>query len=189
MFFRIMSLVVILGLQLGRCAGVYTATPDTNPFASDGTHASEHPLFRKLAESDLSSFEQGLASPPTGIGSASDGFKLVKRVVWNPRITSPAAGTVWVAGSTVKVTWYVTHKTLSLTAPLILLPCRDTSAMPQQVANAQGKVLLGHLEDGADEHLDVGTFAQPRAHLGIRVCSSQIPSRSPLGTELQFEAG
>lgn len=26
--------------------------------------------------------------------------------VWNPTITSPVAGTVWVIGTTVNVTWY-----------------------------------------------------------------------------------
>lgn len=31
--------------------------------------------------------------------------ELVKRIVYNPKITSPTAETVWSAGQTVKVTW------------------------------------------------------------------------------------
>lgn len=34
---------------------------------------------------------------------------------------------------------------------------RDTSDAPEDITNTEGKVLLGHMEDGTDENLDVGT--------------------------------
>ncbi|KAI0772265.1 hypothetical protein BC629DRAFT_1291533 [Irpex lacteus] len=59
------------------------------------------------------------------------------RDVWDPKITSPAASTVWKRGSMVTVTW-------------------DTSDAPQYPTSIQGKIYLGHMSDGeTNEHLDI----------------------------------
>ncbi|KAF8633867.1 hypothetical protein AX15_001201 [Amanita polypyramis BW_CC] len=58
------------------------------------------------------------------------------RTVYNPHITSPAAGTMWIVGSTVSVTW-------------------DTSDMPPDITNKKGRIELGYIVDGDEsEHLD-----------------------------------
>ncbi|RDX51105.1 hypothetical protein OH76DRAFT_1347577 [Lentinus brumalis] len=59
------------------------------------------------------------------------------RDVWTPRITAPDAGTVWNVGETVTVRW-------------------DASHPPKRVTNYEGRLVLGHFEDGDDmnEHLD-----------------------------------
>ncbi|GJE91589.1 hypothetical protein PsYK624_077390 [Phanerochaete sordida] len=67
---------------------------------------------------------------------SSDSGILFPRDVWSPKITSPTGKTVWIAGTNVTVTW-------------------DTSNQPADITNPVGKVLLGHVEDGTDEHLDV----------------------------------
>ncbi|PSR73949.1 hypothetical protein PHLCEN_2v10236 [Hermanssonia centrifuga] len=35
------------------------------------------------------------------------------------------------------------------------LIARDTSNPPKQITNSKGKIVLGHLQDGTDEHLDL----------------------------------
>ncbi|KAF9049525.1 hypothetical protein BDZ89DRAFT_977926 [Hymenopellis radicata] len=58
------------------------------------------------------------------------------RDVYNPKITSPTAKTVWVAGTTVSVTW-------------------DTSDAPQNITNDRGRVVLGQINSyNHSEHLD-----------------------------------
>ena len=47
-----------------------------------------------------------LDAMPSGNVTQED-YQLVPRDVWNPKITSPRSSTVWVAGTTVKVTWLV----------------------------------------------------------------------------------
>ncbi|PFH53286.1 hypothetical protein AMATHDRAFT_187885 [Amanita thiersii Skay4041] len=61
--------------------------------------------------------------------------KLDARTVYNPRIISPGANTEWVVGSTVSVTW-------------------DTSDIPSDATNTNGKVVLGYLQGNSEnEHL------------------------------------
>jgi hypothetical protein len=61
------------------------------------------------------------------------------RDVYVPRILYPTAGTVWKAGSTHKVTWYVILKRFGLSK---LIDCRDTSNPPAQITNPLGKIVL-----------------------------------------------
>ncbi|KAJ7583398.1 hypothetical protein C8J56DRAFT_953926 [Mycena floridula] len=39
-------------------------------------------------------------------------------IVWNPKITSPVAGTVWISGRKVNVTWDLSGRPDKLTQPL-----------------------------------------------------------------------
>ncbi|KAH9851823.1 hypothetical protein C2E23DRAFT_732406 [Lenzites betulinus] len=58
-------------------------------------------------------------------------------VVFRPQIISPAAGTVWPAGSVQTLTW-------------------DTSNIPEDAKNQTGLALLGYIVGNTtDEHLDV----------------------------------
>ncbi|KAL4252656.1 hypothetical protein ABKN59_005329 [Abortiporus biennis] len=63
---------------------------------------------------------------------------LEARDVFSPKITKPDAFTVWVINTTVTVTW-------------------DTCNAPDDVTNPQGKILLGHMDNGddEDENLDI----------------------------------
>ncbi|KAF8914888.1 hypothetical protein CPB85DRAFT_1218385 [Mucidula mucida] len=68
--------------------------------------------------------------------------KASRRDVYIPKITSPTAKTVWVAGTTVDVTW-------------------DTSDAPQNITNGLGRVVLGQINSyNNSEHLD---FEHPLA--------------------------
>ncbi|RPD57049.1 hypothetical protein L227DRAFT_578239 [Lentinus tigrinus ALCF2SS1-6] len=72
-------------------------------------------------------------------GNESEGATSVgPRDVWAPTVTAPDAETVWTIGSTVTVRW-------------------DASHPPNRVTNYEGKLLLGHFEDGdnTNEHLDI----------------------------------
>jgi hypothetical protein len=83
---------------------------------------------------------------------------LVKRIVVDPPITSPSAGTVWTPGQTQTVTWYEAlsnyRALLRVTQPLPTLNFRDTSVIPP-TGNFTGMILLGHQTPGS-ENLDVG---------------------------------
>lgn len=84
---------------------------------------------------------------------------LDRRSVYRPKITSPRGSDVWMTGSHVTVTWQVIAYLLSDNFELIGFFCRDTRDMPADVTNKQGKVLLGHIDDGShNEHLDIGEF-------------------------------
>ncbi|KAI0785536.1 hypothetical protein C8Q75DRAFT_318312 [Abortiporus biennis] len=63
---------------------------------------------------------------------------LEARDVFSPKITKPDAFTVWVINTTVTVTW-------------------DTCNAPDDITNPQGKILLGHMDNGddEDENLDI----------------------------------
>lgn len=93
-----------------------------------------------------------VARGPGGNSSAV----LRARDVWSPAITSPDAQTVWVAGTTATVTW-------------------DTSNPPADVTNPRGRILLGHVEDGTDEHLDV---AHPLAD-GFDIRAGKVQVKVP----------
>ncbi|KAI0778413.1 hypothetical protein BD413DRAFT_440261, partial [Trametes elegans] len=87
---------------------------------------------------------------------------LFPRDVWSPPVVHPDAGTVWTAGSKVKVVW-------------------DTSTRPSHVTNWEGRVVLGHYEDGDDtnEHLDFDHplaegFNLTQGHVNV-----QVPNVSP----------
>ncbi|KAK2465743.1 hypothetical protein APHAL10511_002287 [Amanita phalloides] len=57
------------------------------------------------------------------------------RTVFSPHITSPTAGTEWLVGSLVSVTW-------------------DASGVPPDATDRKGKIILGYLDDDdGNEHL------------------------------------
>ncbi|KZT11942.1 uncharacterized protein LAESUDRAFT_641819 [Laetiporus sulphureus 93-53] len=58
------------------------------------------------------------------------------REVYSPAITAPDATTTWHVGSTVEVRW-------------------DTSNAPEFARNYTGRLVLGHLDGGYDEHLNL----------------------------------
>lgn len=84
--------------------------------------------------------------------------ELVSRIVYNPHITSPTAGTVWKAGSKVTVTWCVGLHSFYLDGNShFFLQIRDTSDAPKAVTNNKGTIILGYQSPDSDnEHLDVG---------------------------------
>lgn len=58
------------------------------------------------------------------------------REVYSPPVTSPDASTIWDIGSIEQVTW-------------------DTSSIPKSITNSKGKLVLGYVNNGTDEHLDL----------------------------------
>jgi hypothetical protein len=64
--------------------------------------------------------------------------KPVSEYSYNPTITSPQAGDVWIAGMKQTVTW-------------------KTNTLPEAVKNYTGKLVLGHPSDYS-ENLEFGTF-------------------------------
>lgn len=58
------------------------------------------------------------------------------REVYSPPVTSPDASTIWDIGSIEQVTW-------------------DTSSIPKAITNSKGKLVLGYVNNGTDEHLDL----------------------------------
>ncbi|KAI0072720.1 hypothetical protein K474DRAFT_1667497 [Panus rudis PR-1116 ss-1] len=58
------------------------------------------------------------------------------RDVWSPMIADPKGSTVWVRGTSASVKW-------------------DTRDPPDQITNPIGRVVLGYLLDGENEHLDL----------------------------------
>lgn len=63
--------------------------------------------------------------------------RLLRRDVYNPKITNPTVRTTWVVGSEVTVTW-------------------DVSGIPEDHRNMKSRVVLGWIEPGKlDEHLDL----------------------------------
>ncbi|KAH9949859.1 hypothetical protein B0H21DRAFT_71749 [Amylocystis lapponica] len=61
---------------------------------------------------------------------------LTEREVYDPKITNPQLGTIWTVGERTKVTW-------------------DVSQIPSGLSSYSGKLVLGYLENGSDEHLDL----------------------------------
>ncbi|CAL1707767.1 unnamed protein product [Somion occarium] len=61
---------------------------------------------------------------------------LQSRTVYIPKITHPKSETVWVTRSKVTVKW-------------------ETHNPPKKITNQTGKIVLGYLEDGTDEHFDL----------------------------------
>ncbi|KAF9820722.1 hypothetical protein IEO21_01165 [Rhodonia placenta] len=59
-----------------------------------------------------------------------------EREVFSPPVTSPDASTTWHIGSIEQVTW-------------------DTSSIPKAITNSKGKLVLGYVNNGIDEHLDL----------------------------------
>ncbi|KAF4617653.1 hypothetical protein D9613_005678 [Agrocybe pediades] len=57
-------------------------------------------------------------------------------IVFNPPITSPKASAAWPMGSKQVVRW-------------------DIAEIPESRINTTGVILLGHMTDGTDEHLDI----------------------------------
>ncbi|KAF8895122.1 hypothetical protein BD779DRAFT_702863 [Infundibulicybe gibba] len=84
-------------------------------------------------------FVNGLCLPcqtPLSGGKVVPYTPLGRRSVYSPNVISPSAGTVWVVGSEVTVTW-------------------DTRDRPKDVTNPTGKLLLGQIVEGDEnEHLD-----------------------------------
>ena len=70
--------------------------------------------------------------------------------VWDPTITSPAAGDVWAAGSTHNVTWYGLHAIYNVYLTLTYFVLRDTSNAPAQFSEGSEVVLAkgGVLDNG-----------------------------------------
>ncbi|KII86651.1 hypothetical protein PLICRDRAFT_113669 [Plicaturopsis crispa FD-325 SS-3] len=92
-----------------------------------------------------------------GTDSTGNYRDLARRVVYDPRITSPAFGTTWEVGSQVQVTW-------------------DTSDMPAHVTNPKGRLVLGYLKgDDQNEHLD---FDHPLAD-GFDIAQGHVEVEVP----------
>lgn len=70
-----------------------------------------------------------------GVRVFSDSAPL-SREVYSPPVTSPDASTIWDIGSIEQVTW-------------------DTSSIPKSITNSKGKLVLGYVNNGTDEHLDL----------------------------------
>jgi len=82
------------------------------------------------------------------------------REVYSPPITNPDASTTWHIGSTVEVSW-------------------DVSSIPQQLTNYEGKIVLGYMDKGTDEHLDLDNpladgFNITEGHIQV-----EVPNVSP----------
>lgn len=85
----------------------------------------------------------------------SSGNMLAEREVYSPPITNPNASTTWIVGSTVEVTW-------------------DVSQIPEGLTNFYGKLVLGYVDGGSDEHLDLGNpladgFNITQGHIAVEV--------------------
>ncbi|VDB91891.1 unnamed protein product [Peniophora sp. CBMAI 1063] len=84
--------------------------------------------------------------------------RLDKRIVVDPKITSPTASTVWTVGQTVEVTW-------------------DTSAIPSG-QTVSGMLVLGFLTDDS-ENLDIDNPLAPNVTLNDGKTSITVPTVDP----------
>ncbi|CAL1707822.1 unnamed protein product [Somion occarium] len=81
---------------------------------------------------------------------------LQSRTVYIPKITHPKSETVWVRHSKVTVKW-------------------ETHDPPKEITNRKGKIVLGYVEDGTDEHLNLD---HPLAE-GFDIMDGSIEVRVP----------
>ncbi len=82
------------------------------------------------------------------------------REVYDPNITEPSSSTVWSIGQQVTVSWCVPPPwaRTSSESRTDAQPGRETDDAPDDITNDRGKIVLGHVGDGEDEHLDLGTY-------------------------------
>jgi hypothetical protein len=150
----LLALTTVLTLQPRHILAMSTGAPANETTLPNRDFIAERAFFATLPDPDAIVTERGLA--PSLLGNSTwSASSLGRRAVWNPKITSPTAGEVWVAGSTAKITWYLaSHYSAPFNLLIDLL--RDTTSASRDITNSQGKILLGHLDNGTDEHLDVG---------------------------------
>lgn len=122
-----------------------------------------------LAVSDVNSIYV-----PMGLNQSTifyGGGILDDREVYIPVITDPHASTVWTIGSRAEVTWqvYCTYSQSSMadgTIPAFFFT-RDVSSIPSGLTDFTGKIVLGYLDKGTDEHLDLGKIRLFITHLPV----------------------
>ena len=74
--------------------------------ATEGAHISNEARSMSMVD-DLSDLFRHESEPPSVNGTSVGHALLSTRDVYSPKITSPGSTSVWVAGTTVTVTWYV----------------------------------------------------------------------------------
>ncbi|EKM52112.1 uncharacterized protein PHACADRAFT_262590 [Phanerochaete carnosa HHB-10118-sp] len=126
-FLTALSLAVALGGTGALYAG--NSGNSTSPYTESVSSRGFYDVY-----DDPDSLLPARQPDSTDFGNSSS--TLMSRDVWSPKIISPTAKSVWVAGTTTTVTW-------------------DTRNQPADITNTEGKIFLGHVEDGTDEHLDV----------------------------------
>lgn len=102
---HLVMLALAVATYLGQTGAMYTGT-SVNNTSLDGDNLSARAYYVLYGDNDPLIAERQLDAMASGNGTQED-YQVVRRDVWNPKITSPRSGAVWVAGTTVKVTWLV----------------------------------------------------------------------------------
>ena len=103
----VLALTTVAALQLRLSGAIYTGIAANDTSAAGESSLSERAPYPFEAFSEMDNVvvaEQQQELDPRGVANATS---LAQRDVWNPKITSPGASTVWVVGSKVTVTWFV----------------------------------------------------------------------------------
>ncbi|KAI0917120.1 hypothetical protein AcW1_007601 [Taiwanofungus camphoratus] len=111
-----------------------------------------------LAVSDVNSIYV-----PMGLNQSTifyGGGILDDREVYIPVITDPHASTVWTIGSRAEVTW-------------------DVSSIPSGLTDFTGKIVLGYLDKGTDEHLDLDNPLAEGFNITEGHVEVEVPNVSP----------
>ena len=77
----------------------------------------------------------------TTVLAACVGSYAASQAIWNPKITSPTAGTVWTAGSVQMVTWCALIPAHNIAHETNVSKLRDTSDAPSTISEASKVVL------------------------------------------------
>ena len=96
----LLAIVITAGIQLHESMAAYTESPANDTLSSEGG-LSARKWLEPFPESDGIVLARR-TGPPLDMGNHTS---TNKRAVWNPTITDPTSATVWVAGSTVRVSW------------------------------------------------------------------------------------